>query len=131
MEAALKDKFLKFVDVVITNTITDMHISSGSYPYIRAANRDIKPIEQFGKLTYSEMIDLIIFMNPLLNQEKIEHLGTGVSFIYEYNGTRFRANVSKNNEGIAVALRTIKKNTPTAESVGLDENMLKLLSEDR
>lgn len=131
MEAALKDKFLKFVDVVIANTITDMHISSGSYPYIRAANRDIKPIEQFWKLTYSEMIDLIIFMNPLLNQEKIEHLGTGVSFIYEYNGTRFRANVSKNNEGIAVALRTIKKNTPTAESVGLDENMLKLLSEDR
>lgn len=117
MEAALETKFLKFVDGVIASSITDMHISSNAYPYIRSANRDIKPIEQFGKLTYQEIVSLIIFMNPLLNQEKIEKVGTGISFIYEHNGTRFRANVSKNNDGIAIALRTIKKNTPTAESV--------------
>lgn len=131
MDTALESKFLKFVDTVISNSITDMHISSNAYPYIRSASRDIKPIEQFWKLTYQELISLIIFMNPLLDQEKIEKVGTGISFIYEHNGTRFRANVSKNNDGIAIALRTIKKNTPTAESVGLDQNMLKLLSEDR
>lgn len=28
-------------------------------------------------------------------------------------------------------MRTIKKNTPTAEGVGLDQNILKLLNEDR
>ncbi len=131
MEKTMVDKFHKFVDIVIANSITDMHISSGSYPYIRSANRDVKPIEQFGILTYDEVISLIIYMNPLLIQDKIEHTGTWVSFIYEYNGTRFRANVSKNNEWIAIALRTIKKNTPTAESVWLDQNILKLLSEDR
>lgn len=70
-------------------------------------------------------------MNPLLNQEKLETIDTGISFIYEHQGTRFRANVSKNNEGMAVALRTIKKTTPTAESVGLSENILKLLNADR
>ncbi len=131
MDAILEEKFIKFVEIVISNSITDMHISSGAYPYIRAANRDIKPIEQFGMLIYNEVIALIIFMNPLLSQEKIEHVGTGISFIYEYSGTRFRANVSKNNEWIAIALRTIKKNTPTAEAVGLDDNILKLLKQDR
>jgi twitching motility protein PilT len=131
MEAALEEKFIKFIEVVINNSITDMHISSGSCPYIRTASRDIKPIEQFGILTYDELISLVIFMNPLLNQEKIEHVGTGISFIYAHNGTRFRANVSKNNEWVAIALRTIKKNTPTAEGVGLDQNILKLLNEDR
>ena len=131
MEEVLEEKFLKFIDIVIASSITDVHINSGSCPYIRSPNRDIIPIEQFWKLTYDEFISLVLFMNPLLTQEKIEHLGTGISFIYEYSGTRFRANVSKNNEWVAIALRTIKKNTPTAESVGLDENILKLLTEDR
>lgn len=47
MDTALESKFLKFVDTVISNSITDMHISSNAYPYIRSASRDIKPIEQF------------------------------------------------------------------------------------
>ena len=37
-------------------------------------------------------------MDPLLDKEKIESTSTGVNFIYEFEGTRFRANVSKNNE---------------------------------
>ncbi|MBX9809922.1 PilT/PilU family type 4a pilus ATPase [Candidatus Gracilibacteria bacterium] len=131
MESTLADKFLKFLDSVIENTITDIHISSGSSPYVRVSNRDVKPIEEFGALTYAQVIDLIIYMNPHIDQEKIEHITTGIAFIYEYKGTRFRANVSKNNDGIAVAMRTIKKNTPTAEGVGLSENVLKLLEEDR
>lgn len=131
MNAELEDKFKTFVDIVISNTITDMHIGSGSYPYIRESNREITPITQFGIVSYDDIISLVIYMNPLLNQEKIENTKTGISFIYQYKGTRFRANVSKNNDGVAIALRTIKKNTPTAESVGLNENVLKLLNEDR
>jgi Tfp pilus assembly pilus retraction ATPase PilT len=115
MDAVLEQKFLKFLDVAIAKSITDIHIGSGSFAYIRAANRDIKPIEQFGVLTYDDVISLVLFMNPILTQEKIESISTGVSFVYAYSGTRFRANVSKNNEGIAIALRSIKKNTPTAE----------------
>lgn len=67
----------------------------------------------------------------LINQNKIETISTGISFVYEYKWTRFRANVSKNNDGIAIAMRTIKKITPSAEDVWLDKNLLKLLNEDR
>ena len=98
MNPVLEEKFTKFLKMVIDNTITDVHISSGTYPYIRVASRDVKPILEFGILSYEEIIDLIIFMNPLINQEKIEGTTTGINFIYEFTGTRFRANVSKNNE---------------------------------
>lgn len=131
MDPILEEKFIKFIDIVISTSVTDMHISSGSYPYIREANREVTPIQQFWIISYDEIIALIIFMDPLLDREKIENTKVGINFIYEHSWTRFRANVSKNNEWIAIALRTIKKNTPTAEWVGLDQHVLKLLNEDR
>ncbi len=131
MDPILEEKFIKFIDIIISSSITDTHIGSGCYPYIRAANREVTPIQQFGIISYGEVIALIMFMNPLINQEKIENIKTGISYIYEHAWTRFRANVSKNNEWIAIALRTIKKNTPTAEGVWLDQHVLKLLNEDR
>ncbi len=127
----LEIKFMKLLEEVVKNTITDVHLGSGDYPYIRVANRDIQPVKTFGQLSYDDLVQLIIFMNPLLDQGKLESIETGVNFIYEHQWTRFRANVSKNNEWMAVALRTIKKNTPTAESVGLSDNILKLLNGDR
>ncbi len=131
MSLKLEDRFIKLVEIVIQNTITDIHIGSGACPYTRIPSRDIIPVEEFWILSYTDVIDLILFMNPSIDQEKIESVKTGISFIYAYNWTRFRANVSKNNEWVAIAMRTIKKNTPTAEGVGLDQNILKLLNEDR
>ena len=131
MNQILEDKFCKLIDIVIENTITDIHIWSGYFPYMRASNREVRPIEEFGIVSYDDVVSLVIFMNPLINQNKIETISTGISFVYEYKWTRFRANVSKNNDGIAIAMRTIKKITPSAEDVWLDKNLLKLLNEDR
>ncbi len=127
----LIDKYIQLVNEVIKNHITDLHIGSEHFPYIRTTSGGVEPIESFGKLSIDDINDLIVFMNPLLSKEKIEAAAIGINFIYEYEGTRFRANISKNNEGLSVALRTIKKEIPTAESVGLKPNILKLLQEDR
>ena len=91
-------KYLQLIDEVIKNRITDLHIGSGDYPYIRMTNRNVEPVETFGRLTIADIIEIIVFMNPLLDKEKIENITTGINFIYENAGTRFRANVSKNNE---------------------------------
>ena len=131
MNPVLQEKFLKFINIVIDKSITDIHISSGSVPYVRMPSRDVDPTPEFWICTYDDIISIVMFMNPYLDQEKIENITTGIAFVYEYNGTRFRANVSKNNNGIAIAMRTIKKNTPTAESVWLSPQILKLLEEDR
>lgn len=127
----LENNFLKLIDEVIHAGVTDIHLWSGNFPYVRAINRNVEPAEKFGRLTYEDMMHLISFMSPLITQEKIKTTEKGINFIYEYQWTRFRANVSKNSEGVAVAMRTIKKNTPTAEWVGLTPNILRLLHEDR
>jgi twitching motility protein PilT len=131
MASPLIEKYLQLIDEVIKNRITDLHIGSGNFPYIRMTNRNVEPVTSFGVLSINDIYELIMYMNPLLDKTKIETTTTGINFIYENDGTRFRANVSKNNEGVGVALRTIKKDVPTAEGVGLKQNLLKLLQEDK
>lgn len=108
-------RYLQLIDEVVKNRITDLHIGSGDFPYIRMTNRNVEPVESFGTITIEDLVEIITYMNPLLDRAKIENTTTGISFIYENDGTRFRANVSKNNEGVSIALRTIKKEIPTAE----------------
>ena len=124
-------RYLQLIDEVVKNRITDLHIGSGDFPYIRMTNRNVEPVESFGTITIEDLVEIITYMNPLLDRAKIENTTTGISFIYENDGTRFRANVSKNNEGVSIALRTIKKEIPTAEWVWLKQNLLKFLQADR
>ncbi len=127
----LIEKYLQLIDEVVKNRITDLHIGSGDFPYIRMTNRNVEPVSSFGKLNIDDIIEIICYMNPLLDKEKILWITTGNNFIYENDGTRFRANVSKNQEWVSVALRTIKKDLPTADGVWLKHNLLKLLHEDK
>lgn len=131
MRPELEKNFLQLIGEVIAQGITDVHITSGQFPYIRVVSRDVEPVRSFGQTSFQDVMDIILYMSPVTTQEQIDTASTGINFIYEYQGTRFRANVSKDNDGIAIALRTIKKNTPTAEGVGLSENILKILHGDR
>lgn len=47
MSLKLEDRFIKLVEIVIQNTITDIHIGSGACPYTRIPSRDIIPVEEF------------------------------------------------------------------------------------
>lgn len=129
--SSLIEKYLQLIDEVVKNHITDLHIGSGDFPYIRMTNRNVEPVTSFWKLNIDDIMEIIIFMNPQLTREYIQSITTGNNFIYENDGTRFRANVSKNQEWISVALRTIKKDLPTADGVWLKQNLLKLLHEDK
>jgi len=43
----LENNFLKLIEEVIHAGITDIHIGSGNYPYVRAINRNVEPAEKF------------------------------------------------------------------------------------
>ena len=131
IQKKLSDRFDLLIQEVIQNSITDLHISSNEYPYVRTPSREVDPVVQFGKISHSEVLQIIAYMDSSVTEDMIKNKQEGVNFIYDLNGNRFRANVSKNTNGIAVALRTIKKKLPTAESVGLDERILRLLNNDR
>lgn len=131
MNLELQQKFLQLMSESIRENITDIHLTSGQYPFIRMTSRDVEPVANFWVISIDDLFDLAAYMNPLVTRERIETTTRGINFIYELEGTRFRGNVSKDNDGFAIALRTIKKNTPTAEGVGLTPNILKLLKSDR
>ncbi len=131
MNVELEQKFLQLMRESIRENITDIHLTSGQFPFIRMTSRDVEPVGNFWAITLNDLFDLVSYMNPQVTREKIETATRWLNFIYELEGTRFRWNVSKDNDGFAIALRTIKKNTPTAESVGLTPNILKLLRSDR
>lgn len=117
MNAELEQKFLQLIRESIRESITDIHLTSGQYPFIRMTSRDVEPVANFGIIELDDLYDLALFMNNQVTRERIDTATRGINFIYELEGTRFRGNISKDNDGFAIALRTIKKNTPTAESV--------------
>jgi twitching motility protein PilT len=131
MNLELEQKFLQLMRESIRENITDIHLTSGQFPFIRMTSRDVEPVSNFGVIELNDLYDLALYMNATVTREKVDTATRGVNFIYELEGTRFRGNVSKDNDGFAIALRTIKKHTPTAESVGITPNILKLLKSDR
>ena len=135
MELEHKEKlindFTLLIQEVIKTGITDLHISSGEVPFARLPSRDVEPVPHFGTLEYTDVVAIIQHMENSITEEVIANRKEGINFVYEFEWTRFRANVSKNTNGLAIALRTIKKKIPTAETVGLDQNILKLLHNDR
>ena len=68
----LIEKYLQLIDEVVKNRITDLHIGSGDFPYIRMTNRNVEPVTSFGKLNMDDIVEIICFMNPLLDKEKIQ-----------------------------------------------------------
>jgi twitching motility protein PilT len=129
-EKKLFENFIFLLQEAIKWGITDIHISSEDFPFVRTPSRHIEPLPYFGKLTYEHVIALIHYMDNSVTEDIISSRVWWVNFVYAFEWSRFRANISKNTNGIAIAMRTIKKNIPTAESVWLDKNILKLLDKD-
>lgn len=126
----LLSDFTLLLQESIKSSITDIHLSSDEYPFVRAPSRKVEALSQFGKLSYTDVLELIKHMDPTITEQVINTRVGWVNFVFNFEWTRFRANISKNTTGVAVALRTIKKNIPTAESVWLDNHILKLLEKD-
>ena len=74
----------------IRENITDIHLTSGQYPFIRMTSRDVDPVVNFGVIALSDLYDLATYMNPTVTRERIDTATRGLNFIYELEGTRFR-----------------------------------------
>ncbi len=52
------EKFLSLVDEVIKGNVSDLHITGGKMPYIRNKIGDIVPVESYGVIDESEVLDI-------------------------------------------------------------------------
>ncbi len=112
-------KFLTLMDEVITNKISDLHITPLDYPYIRNSIGEMEALEKYEKLTNEDVLDIckILLSRPLTE-------GT-LDISFEYHGTRFRVNISHVIRWVCISFRSIPSVIPTAESIMLPEYLLK------
>ncbi len=106
-----------FLDMVIKQGGSDLHLISGNVPRIRI-NGDVYPIK-YRVLTLEETQDLVFTIMSENNRHEfdLEHV---TDFSYSVsNEYRFRVNVFKHYDGIGAVLRAIPAEIQSLNSLGL------------
>lgn len=112
-------KFLALIDEVISNKVSDLHITPDDFAYIRNAVGEMEPVASYGKLSSDDVLDIckILLSRPFTEKT--------LDLSFEYHGTRFRVNISHVIRGVCISFRSIPSTIPTAESIMLPEYLLK------
>ena len=63
--------FLFLLKESIKSNITDIHISSGDFPFVRNPSRHVEPLPFFGKLQYNDILRIIRYMDDSITEEII------------------------------------------------------------
>lgn len=118
IENNYKKQLDELIDIVVKESASDLHLSFGNNPTIRA-NGVLIPLLKKPKLTKEDTLGLI---TELLTPEQMKGFLSNkeVDFSYNYNEeTRFRGNGFFQQGGIGVALRLIPKRIKSLEELNL------------
>lgn len=118
-------KFISLIDEIIKMKISDLHLTSDSYPYIRNKVGDVVPVENYGIMTGEDINNITRF---LLGRNFDE---TTLDVSYSQGFTRFRVNMSRVIRGVSVALRMIPSVVPTPAEIHLPDSTLKATFADK
>lgn len=118
-------KFISLIDEIIKMKISDLHLTSDAYPYIRNKVWDIVPVESYGVITAADLDQITQF---LLGRSFDE--GT-LDISYSQGFTRFRVNLSRVIRWVSVAMRMIPSVVPTPAEINLPDSVLKATFADK
>ncbi|MEK7646096.1 MAG: PilT/PilU family type 4a pilus ATPase [Patescibacteria group bacterium] len=105
------------VDLLLKEGASDLHLSAGRAPIIRVSGALIPLVKQ-AVLTPTDMQGFIkVFLSPA-NVELLEK-NKDVDFSYSLKNARFRGNVFRRQDSIAIALRLIPKAIRTLPELNL------------
>tara|TARA_B100001971_G_scaffold73246_3_gene67606 strand:- start:1534 stop:2604 length:1071 start_codon:yes stop_codon:yes gene_type:complete len=113
-----KKQLDEMIDIVVKESASDLHLSSGNNPTIRV-NGALIPLLKRPKLTKE---DTLGFITELLTPEQMESFlkNKEMDFSYSYNKeTRFRGNGFFQQGNVGVALRLIPKHIKSLEELNL------------
>lgn len=115
---APKDTVLSFLDTVVKEGGSDLHLSAGSHPIIRASGT-LVPLVHHDKLTPE---DTEAMFRAILPSERWDTFLAEQTADFSYahtNGARFRVNGYRTGGNIAVAMRLIPKEIRTFTTLNL------------
>ncbi len=114
-----KNELIDIVSTVVKEGASDLHLSEGRVPFIRASSQLI-PLVKKNKLTREDMEG---FMNEFLTPQNKARLEKDkqVDFSYSLTDTRFRGNVFYKQGTMSIALRLIPKVIRTIQELNLPQ----------
>ncbi len=117
----------QLLELTVTRNASDLHLVAGFPPMIRIFG-DLIPIQGESLLSNQDIFNLLA---SLLNvtQKQIYERTFEVDFSFTFrDASRFRVNVYRQQGQVAAALRMIPVKIPDIESLGLPQNVIKLLN---
>lgn len=107
-----------FLDYMLENGGSDLHLSAGSYPMVRKHGEMI-PIPNQTKLSGDDIARLITDIMTI-NQRNVFEEEWELDFAYTLPGkSRFRVNVMRQQGNVSVVMRTIPWEIKSVEQLGL------------
>jgi twitching motility protein PilT len=120
------EKFLSLVDEVISQELSDLHLTTGDVPYIRTHTGILNPVRSFETVDATMMKDMV---RIILQGRDLE--GKTVDCSYLQKNRRFRVNISQNVRGISISMRSIPTRIPTPEDVSLSRSAMNLFKKEK
>lgn len=110
--------FFSLIDEVIVNKISDLHLTSNQFPYIRNKIGDISAVEPYGIMTDEEVMAIaeMILGHPF--DETTADIG------FAHKESRFRVNISRTIHGTTLSFRTILTDIPEPKDITLPNSLL-------
>ncbi len=118
-------KFVSLIAEVIKMNISDLHITSETYPYVRNKIWNIVPVEKYGIISGFDVESICEFLLGRRFDERT--LDTS----YSQGLTRFRINFSRTINGITISMRMIPCVIPSPDDISLTEPMLRATAADK
>lgn len=113
-------KFLTLIEDIIREKVSDLHLTSNDFPYIRNHVGEIVAVESFGKLFDEDIKDIC---DLLLSRDFSEQT---IDVSFEYKEARFRVNISHVLRGISIAFRMIPSVIPKQEDILMPDHLLRM-----
>ncbi len=103
---------------------SDVHLTAGSQPRMRVGG-ELFPMG-FARLLPTDTLDILLRILPEGQREQFEEQGEYDFAFSVSRGGRCRVNAYKQKGNVALALRLVEENVPSAESLGLPEEVMAL-----
>ncbi len=111
----------KILDKVIEKDASDVHLICGNKPMLRIA-RELIPLEGSEVLTPDDMNEIYDYLvRGNLEKDTVFHDTRKLDMSYEYEGIRFRVNISNSFDIPLCTLRLIKNELPSFEELGVPD----------
>jgi twitching motility protein PilT len=118
-------KFISLIDEIIKMNISDLHITSESFPYIRNKIWNIVPVDKYGVVTGFDVESICEYLLGRKFDERT--LDTS----YSQWGARFRINMSRSIKGITISMRMIPCIIPSPADIQLSDSILQATNADK